>query len=196
MATKTKTASQQLLFDSASGQYIPKRFATEIKREAISGVDAKDLDYLAHGPGGCLDKDVELYDGETIRGEYYWDTWQTILDNAVVTDSDGNEFNLYQDGDVWLVPTDWEWCDATESFRPPESDTLRRYELPAYWASAIFNGDESGLRDGEAKQIVDWMTKEDLLDWTPSEVGESYFSHSNDATNLGGDVSEYTFVKI
>jgi len=193
---KTKSTSMQLLFDDASGQYIPKRFATEINREAISGVDAKDLDYLAHGPGGCLDKDETLQDGESVRGEYYWDTWQTVLDNALITDKDGNEFTLYQDGAVWLVPSGWELNEATESFRPPESDTLRRYELPAYWASAIFNGDESGLQDGEAKQIVDWMTREELLDWTPSEVGEQYFSHSNDATNMGGDVAEYTFVKI
>jgi len=184
-----------ILFDGASGQYIPKRFATEIRREVISGVKAEDLDYLARGPGGCLDADETLAEGETVRGEFYWDVWQDVLDNAVITDKDG-EYKLHQDGDVLLVPSDWEWCDATESCRPPESDTLKRYELPAYWASAIFNGDDSGLEEGESKQIVEWMASEDILDWTPTEVGESYFSHSNDATNLGGDVCEYTFVKI
>lgn len=47
-----KPASVQLLFDGAHGQYIPKRFAREIKRESIDGVKAEDLDYLARGPGG------------------------------------------------------------------------------------------------------------------------------------------------
>lgn len=196
MKTKNSSPSVQCLFDEASGQYIPKRFAREIKRTAISGVKESDLDYLARGPGGCLDDSTELTEGESVRGEYYWDVWQTILDNAVITDEDGNEFKLDQDGSVFLVPLEWEWDDATESFRHPESDTLRRYELPAYWASAIFNGDDSGLEPGEREQIEAFIKREGLEGWTEAEVGESYFSHSNDATNLGGDVAEYTFVKI
>lgn len=185
-----------MLFDEASGIYIPKRFAREIKREAISGVKAEDLDYLARGPGGCLDEDDTLAEGETVRGEHYWDVWETVLSQATITDEYGNEYFPYQEGDVWLIPVGWEFDEASDKWRPPESETLRRYILPACWASSIFNGDDSGLEPGEREQIDRFIASEGLEGWTEADCGESYFSWSNDATNLGGDVCEYTFVKI
>lgn len=72
----------------------------------------------------------------------------------------------------------------------------REIKLPAYWASSIFNGDDSGLEAGEREQIDTFIKREGLEGWTEADCGESYFSHSNDATSLGGDVCEYTFVKI
>lgn len=194
--TNSKSPSVKLLFDGASGQYIPKRFAKEIDRKAISGVKTEDLDYLAIGPGGCLDDDDSLTDGESVRGEYYWDTWQTVLDNAILTDTDGNKYRLEQNDDVWLIPIDWEYCEEKDCWRQPESDTLRRYELPVYWASYIANGDDSGIEESDRNACDEFMESEGLTDWTFSEVGESYFSHSNDATNIGGDVAEFEFVKI
>jgi len=82
-----------LYADSAHGVYIPQYFAESIKRECVSGVDPFDLDSLAMGPDEC---------------EHYWDTWHHVESNAVVTDSDGNQFYLYQDGDLWLIPVDYE----------------------------------------------------------------------------------------
>lgn len=196
MKTTSKSPHVQCLFDGASGIYIPKRFAREIDRLAIAGVEESDLDYLARGPGGCLDDGGELTEGETVRGEFYWDIWQDVLDNAILTDVHGNEYRLHQDDDLFIVPEDWEWHEETESFRPPESDTLRRYILPAYWASSIFNGDDSGLEAGEREQIDAFIKREGLEDWAEADCGESYFSHDNDATYLGGDVCEYTFIKI
>lgn len=65
------------------------------------------------------------------------------------------------------------------------------YILPVYWASAIINGDDSGLSEEDIQQLNDWSEKEGHPNIV--SVGEeSYFSHSNDATNLGGDVAEYT----
>ena len=66
------------------------------------------------------------------------------------------------------------------------------YQLPAYWASYLINGDASGLEDGEQAQIDAFLKRESV----PYPIyfvdcGESYFSHSNDATNLGGDVCDY-----
>jgi hypothetical protein len=68
--------------------------------------------------------------------------------------------------------------------------------LPAYWASSIVNGDDSGLEDGEREQIDAFIKKEGLEEWKEADCGEQYFSSYNDATSLGGDVCEYTFVKI
>ena len=69
MKTTKHNPSVKLLFSDASGVYIPKRFAIEIKRGAISGVKPEDLDYLALGPGGCLDESQDLAQGESVRGE-------------------------------------------------------------------------------------------------------------------------------
>lgn len=68
--------------------------------------------------------------------------------------------------------------------------TTIEYTLPAYWASYLINGDASGLEDGEQATIDAFLAREgnpNLVD-----CGESYFSHSNDATELGGDVCDYT----
>ena len=63
------------------------------------------------------------------------------------------------------------------------------YELPSYWASYLINGDATGLEDGEQEQIDAWMGTENEP-WFV-DVGQSYFRWGNDATSMGGDVSEY-----
>jgi len=81
-----------LYADSARGIYIPQHFAESINSDCLSGVDLDDLYLLKYGGPDHGD---------------YWDAWCSVLDNAIVTDSNGDTFNLYQDGDLWLVPTDW-----------------------------------------------------------------------------------------
>lgn len=77
-----------LLFDGASGIYIPQRFAEEIDLSKLGGVSQSDLDILRQGPDHSE----------------YWDAWADTLDNAVLTDSNGQRFYLWQDGDVWAIP--------------------------------------------------------------------------------------------
>ena len=87
-----------ILYASDShGIYIPKYFAESIKREYISNIDPSDLDSLTMGPDEC---------------EHYWDTWHHVESNAVITDSDGNKFCLYQDGDLWLFPVNYEFEES------------------------------------------------------------------------------------
>ena len=74
------------------GVYIPQYFAESINRDMLSGVTDSDLDALALGPDSC---------------GHYWDIWNDVECSAIVTDNDGTTFSLYQDGDLWLVPTDW-----------------------------------------------------------------------------------------
>lgn len=64
------------------------------------------------------------------------------------------------------------------------------YTLPAYWASYLINGDHSGLSDEDKAECDAFMEKEG----NPNIVdcGEQYFSWHNEATDLGGDVREYT----
>jgi hypothetical protein len=79
-----------LFCDSASGRYIPQRFAAEIKQEYLHGVTQDQLNELA-------DPD----------SEWYWDTWNTVLNNARIVDHNtGQTFILHHDGDLWLLDLD------------------------------------------------------------------------------------------
>jgi hypothetical protein len=197
---KPLTESIHCYLDGASGQYIPKRFARETKRECIEGVKPEDLDYLSRGPGGCLDDDDSLAEGESVRGEFYWDTWQTVLDNAIVIDPhSGIRFKLWNtdNGDIFLVPESWEWDDTTDTFIRPESDTLRRYELPEYWASYLFYGDDSGIEDSDRAACDAFIEREGLQQWTPADVTEqTWFKHRPDCGGPASTVARYEFVLI
>ena len=68
------------------------------------------------------------------------------------------------------------------------------FELPIYWASYLVNGDDSGLEDREIAEIDSFL--DSIPGWYCVGVGEgSYFSYSNDASSLGGDVAEFIFHK-
>lgn len=109
----------------------------------------------------------------------------------------GNKFRLHQDDSLFLIPEDWEFDEASNQWRAPESETLKRFELPAYWASYLINGDDSGISAEDKEQCDQFLKSEELESWTCADCSqESHFAHSNDATNLGGDVLEYTFILI
>jgi len=81
----------ELYASDRHGIYIPQYFAESIQREYLGGVSDEDMRILIDGP----------------ESDYYWEAWDTVLDNAVLTDSSGKRWNLWQDGDLWLVPEDW-----------------------------------------------------------------------------------------
>jgi len=91
-----------LFADSARGVYIPQHFAEAIDRDAVRGVGPRDWATLEAGP----------YE------EWYWETWNRIEQNAIITDDNGIEYRLYQDGDLWLIPVGAVWPDA--EFAQPE----------------------------------------------------------------------------
>ena len=195
--TKGLARGVHCYLDGARGQYIPRDFARDTKRDCISGVKPEDLDYLARGPGGCLDEDKTLADGETVRGEFYWDTWDDVCDNAVLTDPiSGNKFRLHQDGDLFLVPEDWEFNEDTGGFEPPESDTLNRFGLYSHWASYLVNGDDSGISAEDKAACDSFISREELTEWTCANVSENTHFGSPDCGGLQGDIARYTFVKI
>lgn len=69
-----------------------------------------------------------------------------------------------------------------------------KYTLPAYWASYLINGDDSGI-ESEDVYYADKFMAENNLPMPVSCSEESWFAHSNDSSNrLAGDVLEYTFL--
>jgi len=91
-----------LWLSDARGIYIPRDFADSFADRAkhVSGVSAEDWTVLEAGPDH----------------EWYWEAWQDVLDNAIVTDDAGTQFTVHQDGDCWLVPVGMSWDDATETY--------------------------------------------------------------------------------
>jgi len=85
-----------LFLDGSRGQYIPQAFAHVIDRASVDGVSDEEWAILEAGPGH----------------EWYWETWDRIENAAVITDRHtGERFQLYQDGDVWLIPEGSTWPD-------------------------------------------------------------------------------------
>ena len=77
-----------LYLSDARGRYIPRDFAICTRRDCVCGVDDKTWAAL-----------------EDPDGEWYWDAWADVLDNATVRDPEtGRVYGIYQDGDCWLVP--------------------------------------------------------------------------------------------
>lgn len=96
-----------LFLDGSRGIYIPQAFAESIKLPALSGLrDGDTLDILRVGPDH----------------EFYWEAWEHVLNNATVTDDDGVEFSVYQDGDCWLVPKGMEWSDEEDGYVWPSEE--------------------------------------------------------------------------
>ena len=82
----------ELFLDGNRGIYIPQQFAAQVERALVSGVSDEDWADLEAGP----------------EGETYWDTWDMVLNNAVITGASGTEYTLYQDGDLWVIPNNTE----------------------------------------------------------------------------------------
>ena len=74
-----------------------------------------------------------------------------------------------------------------------------KYELPTYWASALINGDLSGLEADDLiglAQFENYMMKEHGSCHAADVESEGHFSRWHDATRFGilaCDVAEYSF---
>ena len=79
-----KMSGIQLLLCASRGIYIPRDFVTSVDITQWEGISY----------------DV-VRDCENAENEYYWDSWEMILNNARYTDKNGNVWQLMQDGDLW-----------------------------------------------------------------------------------------------
>ena len=81
-----------LFLSDDRGVYIPRDFATDVKREFVKGVSDEDYQILEQGP----------------EHEHYWETWDMILQNARIKMTRKGRYNriLYQEGGLWVgTPT-------------------------------------------------------------------------------------------
>jgi hypothetical protein len=97
-----------LWLNDARGVYIPRDFAQSFGDRAkhVAGVSDENWTILDAGPDH----------------EYYWDVWDEVLTNAVVTDDAGVKYTLHQDGDCWLIPDGMQWSDEKDTFVWPDDE--------------------------------------------------------------------------
>lgn len=108
----TSKPDMLLWLSDARGRYIPRDFAAsfEDRNECVSGVSQEDWAVLDAGPDH----------------EWYWEAWDAVCDNAIITDEHGVKYRIYQDGDCWLVPDGMEWDDETQTFGWPFIQPMKR----------------------------------------------------------------------
>lgn len=87
-----------LILSDNRGQYIPRDFICDTFNEI-------DVDHCAAW-GLTESNKTQWQDAAHPAREWYWEAWQWILDNAKFTDSNGDVFTLYQDGDLWGLCVD------------------------------------------------------------------------------------------
>jgi hypothetical protein len=91
------------------GIYIPRDFANSFadRAKSVEGVPDTEWTVLEAGPDH----------------EWYWESWQVVCDNAIVTDENGVKYSVWQDGDCWLIPHGMELNERTGCFEWPEEET-------------------------------------------------------------------------
>lgn len=78
--------SYDLLISDRHGIYIPQLFAKNYDESKWRNIDPEDIKILQEGP----------------ENEWYWETWDSVMDSAEYVDEDNNVYKLHQDGDVWV----------------------------------------------------------------------------------------------
>ena len=81
-----KLENVSLLLSDARGEYIPRDFVEGFDLNKWEGIHQDDIE-------NCKNPEHE----------WYWDSWESILDNATFTAPDGRVFHLHQDGDLWAL---------------------------------------------------------------------------------------------
>lgn len=77
----------KLLIDGVYGIHIPECFADRFHWDHWN---------ISKEDNFCLSLDSE-------ESEHYWETWESVLNNAYHIDEEGNRWTLYQDGDLFAV---------------------------------------------------------------------------------------------
>jgi hypothetical protein len=84
------TDNIKCILDSNRGVYIPQNFVDDFDLSKFDGIESEDVKTCKLGP----------------EAEWYWDSWESILNNAKYTDDDGIKWTLHHDGDLFLVAID------------------------------------------------------------------------------------------
>lgn len=104
----------KLLIGDSAGIYIPKEFVEgfltfeELEQEDEEGEMQRLVTGFNHAENNWKINGLTLEDIQILLDpyhEHYWDVWEDVTQNAEYTDPNGIKWTLWQDGDLWAVPT-------------------------------------------------------------------------------------------
>lgn len=81
-----KLDNVEILLSDARGIYIPRDFVQGFDLTKWYGINESDVEILQ-------DPD----------NEFYWEAWESVLNNAKFKSDDGRVFSLWQDGDLFAI---------------------------------------------------------------------------------------------
>lgn len=81
-----KPENVEILLSDARGIYIPRDFVQGFDLSKWSGISESDVEIL-----------------QNPENEWYWDAWESVLNNARFATDDGRVFTLWQDGDLFAI---------------------------------------------------------------------------------------------
>lgn len=87
--------ASMLILSDARGIYIPRDFLTDRFNEIA-------WDHCAAWGLNDSNKDHWI-DAANPDSEFYWDSWDWILNNAKFAAENGDIYRLHQDGDLWGI---------------------------------------------------------------------------------------------
>lgn len=105
-----------LFFTDARGTYIPKDFA-----EFLNGNEK-----VEHN---IAQEDIEVLLNPD--NEFYWDVWEGVLESKFKVKDTGQVLELYQDGDLWVLPEGF----GNKIYRANETSS-GSLELWCFWGDA------------------------------------------------------------
>ena len=91
--------SVEILVGDSHGVYVPQVFAEKFDLSLWNGIDPEDAKTIAEGP----------------EAEWYWEAWDNILSSASYK-HDGNEWFLYQNGDLFAYSPNLMTDEEYENF--------------------------------------------------------------------------------
>lgn len=131
-----------LFVDGAYGVYVPETFAVMIAPSEWDGISQEDL----------LTLQLREF------GDDYWDTWDTVLENATYTDTDGNVFRLHQDGDLWAYCIERMSLEEQRNMFPSGDfyipDGFSAFEIGEHFVTCLYYGDCDHLSDDEEAMLA------------------------------------------
>lgn len=136
------------LLDSARGVYIPQNFA-ELFNAADWGISEENKAILLCGP----------------EHEYYWETWEEVLDSAEFTDKNGHIYRLHQDGDLFAYCIErMTLGEQQDMFQPfsvddyyvPEGFMI--FEVGQHCIYPLYYGDHEGLTKQEMSALESFVS--------------------------------------
>ena len=171
-----------LILSDSRGVFIPRDFVTDQFGDiAVDhcdkwGIKPEDAAVLADGPDH----------------EFYWETWDDILDNAEFVDTNGDKYTLYQDGNLWGICIARMSMEQRQNFGfdldPPDGWIL--FTVGEHFVPALYYGDHSGLEESEITAL------ESFIELNGDQVGDSVDAGFDECeiTGMRGNCS-YIWIK-